>query len=189
MDKERFLEILPNPAEKLPEITGVKPLEVTTQNYGTLAKQEFEKLRKRIDEGLYCPSLGNRKIAGFLKKHLKRSHGMSRKLDDVIQRVSIMPFITPVIEKGVFRDKRIKDNGVNYKLSARTAAGDISVILVEDKKGLLYLSVFPDTTEKTNSLTYTDGSTAGAYVGKAFTLKGQGVVSLNRNINIPDIYI
>jgi len=41
--------------------------------------------------------------------------------------------------------------------------------------------------KKTNSLTYTGGPTAGAYVGKAFTLKDQGAVSLDRIINIPQI--
>jgi hypothetical protein len=190
MDKERFLEILPNPAAKLPEITDVKPLVVNAQNYGTLAKQEYQKLRDRIKKGLLCSALGDRKVAGTLSKHLKETHGIKRDIPDIINRVSLMPYIIPIIEKGNFTEKREGSKGASYKLTGIADGNKISVILVEDPKTrLLYLSIFEDTSKVGESLNQIDDPTTKGYFENSSPDCEQRPATQGHILIIPDVDI
>jgi hypothetical protein len=173
-------------SDALPVIEGVKALtNVNRNNWGTIQKQEFGKLREKIKDGLYCPALENRRIVGTIAKHLKRTRGLQRDVQDIIQRVTLMPYVVPIIEKGAFVNKREDTKGISYRISGKTANGEVSVILVEDKKSkLLYLSVFADQKMVGKAMPHAGDSTVSGYVGKnPVSLQGQGLAIPNRIVN------
>lgn len=102
-----------------PSITGVVPLAVTSQHYGEIAKREFEKLRKKIRSGLYCQALGNRQVVGTKAKHLKSTKGKRRTESEILQRVTLMPYIVPIIEIGKHTETRNDKHGSSYKITGR----------------------------------------------------------------------
>jgi hypothetical protein len=183
-------------ANTAPPIAGVAPITVTSQNYGEIAKREFEKLRKKIISGLYCPALENRQVVGTKAKHLKETKGKRRTESEILQRVSLMPYIIPIIEHGTHTESRNSPKGPSYKITGRVQEKDgyknISVILIEDPKSrLLYFSVFQDTSDVSKSLTQMGGSfPSGCSIGFPSHLgREQGLNSPNRNFIIPDISV
>jgi len=174
-----------------PLITGVTPIEVNGHNYGEVAKKEFDKLQKKINEGLFCSALDGRQVVGMRKKHLKATKGRKRPTLDIIRRVALLPYVVPVIENGILERKET-EKGVSYKLTGRVEEGsrrDISVILIEDKKThLLYFSVFSNDLNVAKSLSQRDGSgSPGGVRQKPFTPWGQGFLPLNHTLIIPQI--
>jgi hypothetical protein len=176
---------------ELPVIEKVSTrTDVNSQNYGVIAKQEFLKLDKRIKQGLVCNALQGRRLAGTLKKHLKSKGGRKRLLEDQIRRVGLMPFIIPVIEKGMLDDTQVKKGQNYYEIAARAETGaKVSVILVENTKTrLLYLSVFDDNTNVNKSLSQV-GRPATVILRRSYPSRswGQRFVSLAYDTIIPEI--
>jgi hypothetical protein len=172
-----------------PLITGVAPIAVNRHNYGELAKREFKKLEKKIKEGLFCPALENRRVAGILKKHLKSTKGKSRGIDEVISRVALMPYIIPIIEKGI-AEKRVSEKGNSYRLTGKISENkEVSVILIENKKTkLLYFSVFESTEKMMNkSLAHSGGQHRGGVYWLPASPVGLETYSPGLNFIIPEI--
>jgi hypothetical protein len=94
-------------------------------------------------DGLFCSALDGRRVAGIkTRKHLKETKGKSRVLDDILRRVALLPFIIPIIEKGI-AEKRENETGISYRVYGKNEQGkEVSVILIEVRKTrLLYFSV------------------------------------------------
>jgi hypothetical protein len=187
-------DAVPSTSAEPPIIEGVTPISVDSRNVYETAKSEFKKLRDRIKQGLVCPALDGRRVAGTISKHLKNSKGKKRNIDDVVQRVSLMPYIIPIIERGMHTETRNDKNGASYKITGRVsgvnADKNVSVILVEDPKTrLLYCSIFYDTTKNVSkSLTQVGGSfPTAAYFDKSSRHREQGLTSLNHGFIIPNI--
>ena len=183
-------------ASSIPLIEGIKPLAVTEKNYGAIQKQEFKKLRDKIqNKQLLCTALENRRVVGTISKHIKQSKGRKRLEGEIIRRISLMPFIISVIQKGVCVERREneKHGGFYYEVSAKTIEGGrekiISVILTEkEPNGLLYLSVMEVEKVVKKSLTQRDGHFSYNSVRRfPFTPWGQGFLLPGHNPIIPEI--
>jgi hypothetical protein len=128
----------------LPLIAGVSTLAANENNYSDLAKIEFAKLQKKIDEGLFCQALGGKKVVGIKETHLKNVQGIERLERDIIRRVRLMPYIIPIIERGIKISERNNTDysGKYHEISAITPKRKkISVILADARDGCLYISV------------------------------------------------
>jgi transposase len=127
-----------------PLITGVSELSVNEQNYESLAQQEMIKLKEKIKSGLFCQALNNKKVIDIKTSHLRSANSVPRNLKDLMRRIAIMPYIIPVIEKGIKTNERKNPHykGNYYEISGATPNGKrIAVILAEKDNGYLYISV------------------------------------------------
>jgi hypothetical protein len=179
-------------AAEPPLISGVTPITVNSRNYGELAKREFEKLQKKIKEGLFCSALDGRRVAGIkTRKHLKSTKGQRRGTGEVIKRVSLMPYIIPIIEKGI-AEKRENEKGVSYRIYGRNERGkEVSVVLVEEEKTkLLYFSVFDNEKNVSKSIAQMGGLfPSGRFFGfPSRHSRADGLNSLDHDFILPQIW-
>lgn len=128
----------------LPEIKGIKPIRVGAQNWRQVAQTEFDKIDQRIKsaDGLVCPAADNKRVVGYAPYHLEYKNRNKKRLEpDIIRRVSLMPYVLPIIENGQRTNRQPKRE--SYEISAKVGNKKVSVVLVEKtgKKGLLYISV------------------------------------------------
>lgn len=141
-------------AKDLKPITGVNPLDVDGSNFTEVGKREYERLMQLFDRNkITCPALGNRRVVMIsnLINHLYYKGKVERDIDEIINRIRVMPFIPSIIQgekdytKLIDVQKRSDKN--YYEILGKGSIGNkefaISVILTDTKKDdILYISIF-----------------------------------------------
>ena len=141
-------------AKDLKPITGVNPLDVDGSNFTEVGKREYERLMQLFDRNkITCPALGNRRVVMIsnLINHLYYKGKVERDIEEIINRIRVMPFIPSIIQgekdytKLIDVQKRSDKN--YYEILGKGSIGNkefaISVILTDTKKDdILYISIF-----------------------------------------------
>lgn len=141
-------------AKDLKPITGVNPLAVDESNFTEVGKREYARLMQLFDRNkITCPALGNRRVVMIsnLINHLYYKGKAERDIDEIINRIRVMPFIPSIIQgekdytKLIDVQKRSDKN--YYEILGKGSIGNkelaISVILTDtNKDDVLYISIF-----------------------------------------------
>ena len=141
-------------AKDLKPITGVNPLDVDGSNFTEVGKREYERLMQLFDRNkITCPALGNRRVVMIsnLINHLYYKGKVERDIEEIINRIRVMPFIPSIIQgekdytKLIDVQKRSDKN--YYEILGKGSIGNkefaISVILTDtNKDDVLYISIF-----------------------------------------------
>jgi len=114
-----------NLANQTELITGIKPLEVTEQTAVRIGRSYLSKIEQALKSGVNCKYLQNRKVVGMLPNHLFESRKRQRNIKDILERVKLLPFVLPLIQKYGHISEAQKNNmgGYYYELTGKAEIG------------------------------------------------------------------
>jgi hypothetical protein len=184
-----------NHANQVELITGIKPLKVTPGDVDQIIKSYEQTFRQAVRNGLKCKWIQNRKVDGFVAKHLTRKQGYTRPIHEVIDRVRLLPFVLPVIQRygHISHVGRNPSGGYDYELVGKAEINGkkyaITVIMSDDRKNpknLVCVSLFGFTRNMIKSLA-TAGGLDQEECGIPASSIGKWTSSPNHNLIIPQI--
>ena len=129
-----------NHANQLELITGIKPLNVTTGNIYQVIKNYEQIFNQAVQKGLKCKWLQNRKVDGLVTRHIAKKHKQKRPATDIIERVRLLPFVLPIIQKygHVSHMEKNAYGGYDYELVGKAEINGkkhaITVIMSDSRK-------------------------------------------------------
>jgi hypothetical protein len=150
-----------NHANQADLITGIKPLNVTADNVYQVINSYEQLFNQAVENGLKCKWLQNRKVDGFVTRHIAEKHKQQRPVNDVIERVRLLPFVLPIIQKHghVSYTEKNSYGGYDYELVGKAEIGGkkyaITVIMSDSRKtpeNLVCVSLFGFTKNMIKSL-------------------------------------
>lgn len=108
-------------ANKAQLITGVKPLQLTRQNYITEINNAYAPILTQAKKGIFCSAL-NVNVTKINTRHEYEKNGKTRPFNDIVKHASFIPFIVPVLKNGLCdrsMDRTMKNGTLSHEIVGR----------------------------------------------------------------------